>query len=50
MSPTIVAMCLSGRFKFTATLLLSLAAFAFTLDTSEQSLLDDPLAMLMPQR
>jgi hypothetical protein len=43
-------MCLSARFKFTATLLLSLAAFAFVLDTPERSLLDEPLAMQTPQR
>ncbi len=51
MSLTILAMCLSARFKFTATLLLSLAAFAFALDTPpERSLLDEPLAMQTPQR
>ncbi len=50
MSLTILAMCLSARFKFTATLLLSLAAFAFALDAPERSLLDEPLAMQTPQR
>lgn len=43
-------MCLSARFKFTATLLLSLVAFALVLDVPELSLLDEPLAMQTPQR
>ena len=50
MSLTMQGMCLSARFKFTATLLLSLVAFAFTLDAPERSLLDEPLAMQTPQR
>ena len=43
-------MCLSARFKFTATLLLSLVAFVLALDAPELSLLDEPLAMQTPQR
>ena len=44
------AMCLSARFKFTATLVVSVLGFVLTLATPEHSLLDEPLAMQMPQR
>ena len=40
----------SARFKFTATLLVSVLAFVLTLDTPERGMLDEPLAMQTPQR
>lgn len=43
-------MCLSARFKFSATLLVSLIAFALALGMPELSPLDEPLAMQTPQR
>jgi hypothetical protein len=43
-------MCLSARFKFAATLIVSLAAFVLALDAPELSPLDEPLAMQTPQR
>ena len=45
-----LAMCLSARFKFTATLLVALLGFVVTLDTPGGSLLEEPLAMQTPQR
>lgn len=45
------AMATSARFKFTATLLVSLLGFALTLVVLPASdLLDEPLAMQAPQR
>lgn len=43
-------MCLSARFKFTATLIVSVLGFVMTLDAPDRSLLDEPLAMQTPQR
>ena len=43
-------MCLSARFKFTATLIVSVLGFVLTLDAPERSVLDEPLAMQTPQR
>ncbi|WP_255719776.1 hypothetical protein [Pelomonas cellulosilytica] len=43
-------MCLSARFKFVATLVVSLLGFALTLNLTEPALLDGPLAMQAPQR
>lgn len=43
-------MCLSARFKFAATLIVSVLGFVLTLDTPVGGLLDEPLAMQTPQR
>lgn len=43
-------MCLSARFKFTATLVVSVLGFLLTLDSAELGVLDEPLAMQTPQR
>lgn len=44
------AMCLSARFKFTATLVVSVLGFVLTLAAPEYGPLDEPLAMQTPQR
>lgn len=43
-------MVTSARFKFTATLLVSVLGFVLALDAPERSVLDEPMAMQTPQR
>lgn len=50
MWPTIGGMFSSARNRFTATLLVSVLGFVMTLCEPVGSLLDEPLAMQVPQR
>jgi hypothetical protein len=43
-------MCPSARLRFAATLVVAVLGFVLTLDSTERSLLDEPLALQTPQR